>query len=553
MREIVSPLDGIRSPFGRRGGAPAFALTVVGQDSQLGIATDSIGTYGVIGEHAFIGYEAALNGASVPLDAVKWSNSSNPASAATYGTGPNPTDIAAADEGTVFLHGQYGGVWYTRQFDVRYRPGSLPAFAPQSFATGAGGTYQHPAAIGPGLTWTYAQVSAVAGVTYGGTRTFTFATSLADQAGTVFGASATDQYGRPASGSPRTSTFTIAAADVTAPTASNFTLSAQDEAGDVTATIVGLSENSTLGLVWTSTNQSAATASAVKTAAQGGTALTNQLSVETQALVVGGGPYIVTDGLPSGYSGTAYWQAVLWDAANNISSVFSGSVTLGVATITPIETLQISSWSGSANVDRTLTFTQTLQQNDFILVTRCRHGSAGLTGLSGYTVRQNNLNLNTNQGVIRTEYLFAGSTPPTSVFIPVEDAGANESATYRVQVFRGVNPSSPFSVADTTANGNVFTLAASSITPAHDDCYIYCSAVYNDRDGTVFTWWSGLTEVRSQVVAGNGGVTSSHASFSAGQLLTGGSGTPFSPGTLQIGSSGPAEGMTSITMALRPA
>jgi hypothetical protein len=241
--------------------------------------------------------------------------------------------------------------------------------------------------------------------------------------------------------------------------------------------------------------------------------------------------------------------------AQTITRIYRFDVTVTAAsvpaTITPIETLQISSWSGSANVDRTLTFTQTLEEGDFILVTRCRHGSAALTGLSGYTVRQNNLNLNSNQGIIRTEYLIAGSTPPTSVFIPVEDAGANESATYRVQVFRGVN-ASPFSVADTTANGNTASLAASTITPAHDNCYIYCSAVYNDRDGTVGTWWSGLTEIRSQIVAGNGSPSSSHASFSAGQLLSGGNGVSFDPATLTIGGAA-AEGMTSITMALRPA
>jgi hypothetical protein len=220
MREIVSPLDGIRSPFGRRRASSGLSVTLVGTldtetDAFDGLTTDSIGTYGVIGEHAFIGYAATFNGAPTTLDAVIWSNQ-NPAgadksgAATTYGTGSSPTDITAADEGTVFFHGRKGTTWVTRQFDVRYRPGTLPAFAAQSFTQGVGGTYQHPAATGTGLTWTYAQVGAVSGVTYNaGTRTFTYADTLALQAGTAFGASATDQYGRAAIGSPRTSTFTI--------------------------------------------------------------------------------------------------------------------------------------------------------------------------------------------------------------------------------------------------------------------------------------------------------------------------------------------------------
>jgi hypothetical protein len=217
--------------------------------------------------------------------------------------------------------------------------------------------------------------------------------------------------------------------------------------------------------------------------------------------------------------------------------------------ITPIETLTASSWDGGANVERTLTFTETLQTGDLIIVTRARDAADTITGLSGYTVRQNNLNLNSNQGVIRTEYLIAGGTPPTSVVVPVEGAGA--PVTIRVQVFRGVN-ASPFSVSDTTANTNGPSLAAAAITPAHDDCYIYCVANYNDRDATLSSYWANLTAIRSAVNTGNGSTSTSNTNIQAGVLLSGGNGTPFSPGTLTM-AGGASEGMTTITMALRPA
>jgi len=134
-----------------------------------------------------------------------------------------------------------------------------------------------------------------------------------------------DEYGRQTS-----DTFTLeitVAGDTTAPTAT-ITAGTQQSDGTLELTFTDLTEDGTMGIVWTSSDQSAAAAADVKTAAEGGTALTDQLSVETQAVTVGGGPYDITNGLPSGQDGTVYYQIVLWDSAGNISSVSSGSVTL---------------------------------------------------------------------------------------------------------------------------------------------------------------------------------------------------------------------------------
>jgi hypothetical protein len=662
--EPVAPLKaalgfswgGTKTPFGRRGGAPAFALTVVGQDDpELGIATDSIGTYGAIGEHTSISYIATLNGGNVPLEAVKWSNSSNPASAATYGTGLNPTDIALADNGTVYLHGQYGGVWYTRSFPVRYRPGQLPAFAPQSFTVGVGGTYQHPAAIGPGLTWTYAQVAAVAGVTYdAGTRTFTYATSLAEQTGTAYGASATDQYGRPASASPRTSTFAIAVGDITAPTASAVVAGTQSATGDVPVSINGLSEDSTL--FWVAVPTGSATPSAPQVVAgQNGSGGTPSGS-GSQAVTLGGGPYSLA--LPSGLGSVNYdLHIVFRDAANNNSTVFSntniaidttaptvslspadgatgvtatanivmtfseamktqGTVDLRVVGGASIQSfnlasqgtwsagntvwtgnptadfnagaalcvrwsgledtkgntladntgdtqwnftvagaptgisvvgdvLSATSWDGTTNVSRTLTFTTAPQQNDIIVVVRGRQDTDAVTLISGYT---NESNL--SQPRLRVDWLRCGVSPPTSVVIPAE--ADTPPVTMIAVVLRGVNTTTTFDVTTTTASatGAAASITAPSITPTTNGCFILSAAVYNDRTRIMDAYPANLNLINAVVGANNASTTTANTLAIGGHLqATAGA---FSPGVFDFEGT-TVEDLRAVTMAFRPA
>jgi hypothetical protein len=121
---------------------------------------------------------------------------------------------------------------------VVYAAGSFGALSNQSFEEDNGDeTYVFDAATGTGLTWTYSLVSPPSGVTINsGTRTITFDTdALAVQSGTAIGVAAVDQYGRAATGSPRSFDLTITEADTTAPTISDVSVS------DITATGAGWS------------------------------------------------------------------------------------------------------------------------------------------------------------------------------------------------------------------------------------------------------------------------------------------------------------------------
>lgn len=96
-------------------GAP-FAVTITGLT----------GGEARIGDHASIGYTTDPVSAT---ETVKWSNSSNPADAATYGTGSSPTDYTAGDEGQLWLHVtdtiEGESVTVSRSAPIRYAPGSV--------------------------------------------------------------------------------------------------------------------------------------------------------------------------------------------------------------------------------------------------------------------------------------------------------------------------------------------------------------------------------------------------------------------------------------------
>lgn len=109
---------GIPLAAGLAGGGSAFSITLTG------LSTDSLGNYGAVGGHASIGYTIDPDNGT---ETVKWSNSSNPADAATYGTGAAPTDFTASDGSTVYLHVTDGGETVTRAFAVRVAPGAFSA------------------------------------------------------------------------------------------------------------------------------------------------------------------------------------------------------------------------------------------------------------------------------------------------------------------------------------------------------------------------------------------------------------------------------------------
>jgi hypothetical protein len=175
-----------------KGGGTPPPFTV----SFTGLSTDSLGSYGQIGNHAAISYTITPD---LGTETVKWSNSANPADAATFGTGASPTTFTSVDGFSVFLHVTDNAETRTFSFPARYAPGAFGALSNQSFAEDTGNrTYVFSAATGANLTWTYSLVSPPSGVTIdSATRTVTFNTdTMAQQTGTPFTVRATDQYGR---------------------------------------------------------------------------------------------------------------------------------------------------------------------------------------------------------------------------------------------------------------------------------------------------------------------------------------------------------------------
>lgn len=347
----------------------AFTITLTGTTFDEARNGNSIG----------VAISPALGGGETV--SYQWTDNDTPIGGATAST-------FTVNIGTNFTDGQTlrcevtidGETFTSNGAPVRYDPGAFAALTNQSFTDDTGNqTYVFTAATGTGLTWTYALTSPPAGVSIvSATRTITHDTdAMAVQSGTVITVTATDQYGREATGSPRTYNLTISEVDTTAPTAASVVAGTQQSDGSLTIAVTTLSEDSTIGIVWTSSDQSGASNSAVKTAAQGGTALTDQLSVDTQAATVGGGPYTVTDGLPSGQDGTVYYQLVFWDASDNISSVFSGSVTLDTTAPT-VSTLSPADNATDVAVDANLvmTFSEGMK----------RQGTVTLKNVGGATI-----------------------------------------------------------------------------------------------------------------------------------------------------------------------
>lgn len=88
----------------RRGGQRApFSVTVTGLT----------GGQAIVGDHASIGYTT-----DATSETVKWSDSSNPADAATWGTGSAPTDYTNTTVGRLWLHVTAGGETVSRSAPI---------------------------------------------------------------------------------------------------------------------------------------------------------------------------------------------------------------------------------------------------------------------------------------------------------------------------------------------------------------------------------------------------------------------------------------------------
>lgn len=169
------------------GGTPApFAVALTGLTNGEAI----------IGDHASISYTTDPVSAT---ETVKWSNSANPADAATYGTGANPTDYTAGDEGRLYLHvtdtvdGETATV--TRSALIRYARGTAPAVADgQAWTVDDTSVNIDGSASGANLTFTYAVSGLPAGVAINASSGAITGTPTAVDSGTAT-ITATDQYG----------------------------------------------------------------------------------------------------------------------------------------------------------------------------------------------------------------------------------------------------------------------------------------------------------------------------------------------------------------------
>lgn len=168
---------------GNATGGSAFALAFTG-------LTDGVA---VIGDHASIGYTIDPDNGT---ETVKWSNSADSADAATYGTGSNPTDFTAGDEGTLYLHVTDDGETVSRSALIRYAAGAAPAVADgQSWTVDDTSVNIDGAASGANLTFSYVLSGQASGVSINsGTGAIT-GTPDTVESGTAT-ITATDQYGR---------------------------------------------------------------------------------------------------------------------------------------------------------------------------------------------------------------------------------------------------------------------------------------------------------------------------------------------------------------------
>ena len=77
--------------------------------------TGLTGGFAIIGDHASISYTITPDNGT---DTVKWSDSSDPADSATYGTGSSPTPIGGGDGGLLYCHVTDGGTTVTRSATI---------------------------------------------------------------------------------------------------------------------------------------------------------------------------------------------------------------------------------------------------------------------------------------------------------------------------------------------------------------------------------------------------------------------------------------------------
>jgi len=146
-----------------------------------------------IGDHASIGFTIDPDNGT---EAVKWSNSSNPADAATYGTGSSPTDYTAGDGGSLWLHVTDGGETVSRNAPIRYAPGTLSIGNQSAWTVNDTDVDIDASASGANLTFSnYAITGVPAGISINSSTGQITGTPTEEGSGTAT-VTCQDQYGR---------------------------------------------------------------------------------------------------------------------------------------------------------------------------------------------------------------------------------------------------------------------------------------------------------------------------------------------------------------------
>jgi hypothetical protein len=296
-------MRGLRLGFGiARGGAGAsFSIAFTG------LSTDGIGTYGQVGGHAAISYTITPDNGT---ETVKWSASSDPGAAATFGTGASPTTFAAADGFLVYLHVTDGGHTVTRSFTARKAPATggvdLDLSFPEDSAITSTNLIVNWTTNSNTLTFVSVSPTLPTGlsVNSSGTMTGTPTTITADATYTL---TMQDAYGRQV-----TDTFTLEIVVASQLTAVD--MQAQEANGDVPVALTG--DNGTYFWILTTTDPAVNPPSRAQVLA--GQTHTGSAAPAAGSVVYAGSTVNVS--LPAGLNGSYY--LVL---ADSDSIVFDGT------------------------------------------------------------------------------------------------------------------------------------------------------------------------------------------------------------------------------------
>src|SRR3990167_3629177 len=232
---------------------------------------------------------------------------------------------------------------------------------------------------------------------------------------------------------------------------------------------------------------------------------------------------------------------------------YVGGRTAGFAGTTSAQTVSLGSLTGGDTGD----FTP--QAGDLVIVTYAvgstsnetlqinTPGGGGAYTLIGAEMQQADT-FDANQ---RTAYKFMGGTPDTQVVLTETNGGSGSTSNagrYTIDVFRGVDPTTPLDVAAVTAGGiSSSNVDPGSITPITTGAWIYIAGMAASGTGSTMTA-SGLTDVKAGSTA-----DTNDASILSGIKVNWISGA-FDHGVFgSVPSGTTANSWTCISVALRPA